>query len=276
MSQFAPRVPPSGTVVLKLGSLLYFAGTNSRGALDPLAGILPMSRSFKEMVTRFSPGKAPSHTSFLSRLKFGTAFVDTDLDGQLDVAVANGHIQRDNERVSGNPTAQEAQLFLGDGRGHFREVSRQAGVYFTERYLGRGLAWADFDNDGRPDLAFSHNGGPVALLHNETDTPHGWLGLELIGDGKKSNRNAIGAKVELEYGGRRQVRFVNGGGSYLSANDRRVLAGLGPAPRAEKVSITWPSGHRQELRDLPCRQWYRVREGQEPVAASRAAGGAGH
>src|SRR5262249_56522835 len=92
---------------------------------------------------------------------------------------------------------------------------------------GRGLAWADCDNDGRPDLAFSHCGGPVVLLQNRTQTENGWLGLELVGDGKRSNRNAIGARVELECDGGRQVRFVNGGGSYLSASERRLLVGRG-------------------------------------------------
>jgi hypothetical protein len=199
----------------------------------------------------------------LSRLKFGTVFLDADLDGHLDVAVANGHVQRDNEQISGIPTAQEAQLFLGDGRARFRDVSAQAGEYFTQRYIGRGLAWADYDNDGRPDLVYSHVAGPVALLHNQTETTNNWLTLELVGDGKKSNRNAIGARVEIEYGGQRQVRFINGGGSYLSANERRVLAGLGSAGRAERVIVTWPSGRKQEFRDLEARHWYRLSEGQE-------------
>src|SRR5205823_4924139 len=209
---------------------------------------------------RFQDASFPSGLGgpSLSRLKFGTVFLDADLDGHLDVAVANGHIQRDNEQIGGNPTAQEAQLFVGDGRARFREVSAQAGEYFRQRYLGRGLAWADFDNDGRPDLAVSHNGGPVALLHNQTRTANHWLGLELVGDGEKSNRNAIGARVAIEYGGQRQVRFVNGGGSYLSANDRRVLAGLGRAARAERVTVTWPSGRTQEFRDLEGRHWYRL------------------
>jgi hypothetical protein len=199
----------------------------------------------------------------LSRLKFGTVLIDADLDGNLDIAVANGHVQRDNELMSGNPTAQEAQLFLGDGRGRFRDVSGQAGAYFTERYVGRGLAWADYDNDGRPDLAFTHVAGPVALLHNETETTNNWLELELIGDGKKSNRNAIGARVEIVCGGKRQVRFINGGGSYLSASDRRVLAGLGSADRADQVAVTWPSGRKQMFTNLAAGQWYRLREGQD-------------
>ncbi len=215
---------------------------------------------FEESSMRSGLG-APS----LSRLSFGTAFLDADLDGNLDIAVANGHIQRDNEKFDGTPAEQEAQLFLGDGRAYFRDVSSQAGAYFTQRLLGRGLAWADFDNDGRPDLAFSHNGGPVALLHNRTETANSWIGFQLVGDGLKSNRNAVGTRLEIEYAGRRQVRFINGGGSYLSANDRRVLAGLSTATRAERVTIAWPSGRTQQLRSLEARRWYLVREGQEPA-----------
>jgi hypothetical protein len=205
----------------------------------------------------------------LSRLKFGTVFIDADLDGYLDIAVANGHVQPDNQQLNGQPFAQEAQFFVGDGRGRFRDVSDQAGVYFTQRYVGRGLAWADYDNDGRPDLAFSHLGERIALLHNQTQTSNNWLMLELVGDGKTSNRNAIGARVEIAYGGRRQVRFVNGGGSYLSANERRVLAGLGAAESAERVLVTWPSGKKQEFRNLEARRWYRLEEGRQQAVVVR-------
>jgi hypothetical protein len=209
----------------------------------------------------------------LSRLKFGTVFIDADLDGHLDVAVANGHVQPNSMRLGGHPTEQEAQLFLGDGHGRFREVSHQAGAYFTESYVGRGLAWADYDNDGRPDLAFSHVGGPIALLHNQTETTNNWITLELVGEwrtaapsGGRSNRNAIGARVEIYYGGQRQVRFINGGGSYLSASERRVLAGLGNATRAQRVLVTWPSGRKQEFHDLEGLHWYRLQEGErQPV-----------
>jgi len=198
----------------------------------------------------------------IDRLGFGTVFCDVDLDGRLDLAVANGHVSRNAAEVYGAPFAQEAQLFLGQGAGRFRDVSAEAGAYFREPRVGRGLAWADYDNDGRPDLAFSHNGGPIALLHNRTETAHGWLRLELVGDGKKSNRNAIGARVEIETTAGRQVRFLNGGGSYLSASERRLLVGLGPARRAERVTVRWPSGREQTFHNLEGGRWWRLREAE--------------
>jgi hypothetical protein len=199
----------------------------------------------------------------VSRLGFGCAFIDADLDGRLDIAVANGHINRAADDLYGAPFAQEAQLFVGTGGGRFRDVSQQAGPYFRTPVVGRGLAWADYDNDGLPDLAFSHNGGPIRLLRNRTATANAWLRLELVGDGKKSNRNAIGARVEVEAGGVRQVRFLNGGGSYLSANERRLLVGLGPADGARRVTITWPSGRVQVFEDLAGRKGWRLYEGRD-------------
>src|SRR5262249_46156546 len=103
----------------------------------------------------------------LQRLGFGVVFFDANLDGRPDVAIANGHVYRNGDRI-GQPFAQEAQLFVGDGQGRFRDVSARAGGYFRQRFVGRGLACADYDNDGKPDLAFSHNMGPVALLRNRT------------------------------------------------------------------------------------------------------------
>jgi hypothetical protein len=199
----------------------------------------------------------------IHRLGFGTVFFDADLDGCLDIAVANGHVDSEAPRKYGIPMAQEAQLFLGDGKGRFRDVSSEAGVYFNQLWVGRGLACADFDNDGRPDLVFSHNAGRMALLHNRTETKNSWVCLELIGDGKKSNRNAIGARVEIEAGGRRQVRYVNGGGSYLSASERRLQVGLRTAERAERVSVLWPSGRKQTFTDLEARRWWRLHEGRD-------------
>jgi hypothetical protein len=195
-------------------------------------------------------------------LGFGTVLFDADLDGLLDVAVTNGHVLRNAEVIENAPFRQTAQMFQGVGGATFNEVTRRVGPYFHERHVGRGLAWADFDNDGRPDLAFSNNGERAALLRNTSRTDNRWLRLELVGDGKRSNRNAIGAKVEVEYAGKRQAHWVIGGGSYLSASDRRLLIGLGEADRAERVKVTWPSGRVQEFTDLSARTWYRLREGK--------------
>jgi hypothetical protein len=205
----------------------------------------------------------------MPRLGFGAVFCDFDLDGALDVAVANGHVHRNAEAIYHVPYAQEAQLFLGDGKARFRDVSREAGDYFRRRLVGRGLAWADYNNDGLPDLAYSHIGGPLVLLRNATPTANHWARLELVGDGKKSNRDAVGARLEVEAGGRRQVRFVYGGGSYLSASERRQLIGLGPAEMIDRVTVVWPSGVEQRFTNLAAGRWWRLHEGQdaaEPVA----------
>jgi hypothetical protein len=205
-------------------------------------------------------------------LGFGIDLFDADLDGNLDTALANGHVVRNAPAIFKAPYEQAAQLFLGDGRARFREVSEQAGAYFHEKRVGRGLANADYNNDGRPDLAFSNNGGPLKLLRNDTATSHRWVRLELVGDGKASNRSAIGAKVVVEAGGRMLVRWVHGGGSYLSAADRRLLIGLGAAEKADRVTVTWPSGRTQLFTGLEAGRGWRLTEGRnqpEPAAGGR-------
>ncbi len=202
-----------------------------------------------------------------SRLGFGACFLDADLDGHLDLAVANGHVYRSSQPLQNVPYAQEAQLFLGDGRGTFRDASRTAGADFLAPRVGRGMARGDFDNDGRPDLCMSAVGGPVALFRNATETANGWIGLNLIGGGK-SNRSAIGAVVTVESGGPGRTHFVVGGGSYLSASDRRLTVGLGAATRADRVVVRWPSGQTQEFRGLAGGRYYQLREGR-PEAVPR-------
>jgi hypothetical protein len=207
-----------------------------------------------------------THTSGLgpgsmNYLGFGAVMVDANLDSQLDVVVANGHVLRNAELLDQVPYEQTAQVFEGLGGGRFRDVSTGAGAYFRRKLVGRGLAWCDFDNDGRPDLAYTHNAGPLVLLRNTSKSVGHSLSLELVGDGKKSNRNAIGAVVEIKHNGRRQVQWVHGGGSYLSANDRRLIFGLGESEGMTEVEVTWPSGHRQQYGPLKAGV-YRLHEGQ--------------
>ncbi|QEL13516.1 CRTAC1 family protein [Limnoglobus roseus] len=195
------------------------------------------------------------------RLGFGTCALDVDRDGNLDLVVANGHVMAHIDR-DGNPNntfRQPPLLFVNDGRGRFRDFSRQAGVAFQKNYVGRGLALADYDNDGRVDLYLADSGGKAVLLHNEGQTPNHWIRLELVGT--KSNRDAVGAKVTFQVGGRTIVRHREAGGSYLSAHDPRLLVGLGPAERVDRIEIRWPSGLVQQFEALAGDHSYRLTEG---------------
>jgi hypothetical protein len=196
------------------------------------------------------------------RLAFGTIAFDADLDGKLDLIIADGHITRWAREIFGDTFKQEARLFMGEGGARFRDVSAQAGTYFREKRLGRGIACADFNNDGKPDLVITHNADRPVLLRNDTQTSNRWLRLELEGDGKKSNRNAIGARVEIEVAGKKLVRFVHGGGSYLSASERSLLIGLGNADQADKITVRWPSNQTQTFGPLPANKGFRLREGE--------------
>jgi hypothetical protein len=198
-------------------------------------------------------------------LAFGTCFLDVHCAGSLDIAVANGHVDRtiDKEGNANITYRQPAQLFYNDGRGRFRDVSARAGAYFREPHVGRGMAVCDYDNDGKMDLAVSHNGEKAVLLHNESKTPNHWLRLEL--QGTKSNRDAVGARVTVQAGGRKLVRHRKGGGSYLSASDPRLHVGLGAATAADDVEIRWPSGLVQHVGPLPADRGYRVVEGDKEV-----------
>jgi hypothetical protein len=196
----------------------------------------------------------------LKTLGFGLVLFDADRDGHLDAAIANGHVVRNSQAVYHAPFEQPPQIFVGDGAGRFKDVSDKAGPGFREKRVGRGLAVADFDNDGKPDLAFSNNAGPVKLLRNATTTPHHWAGFVLESDPKNGNRNAVGARIEIEAGGRKLTQWLEGGGSYLSASDRRRLFGLASADRIDRVVVRWPSGATQSWSSLAGDQYWKLRE----------------
>ncbi|MFO0804814.1 MAG: CRTAC1 family protein [Gemmataceae bacterium] len=204
----------------------------------------------------------------VDRLGFGTCMLDANLDGVPDLAVANGHVQRFAREAFGVPYAQEPQFFLGLGSGKFQDESRACGDDFLRPRVGRGLARCDYDNDGRPDLALSAIGEPVALFQNRCGNGNGWIGLELVGDGRASNRNAIGASVRVVWSGGACRHFVIGGGSYLSANDRRLTLGLGTARGIETAEIRWPSGVRQTFKNLEGGRYWKLVEGNPDPARS--------
>jgi hypothetical protein len=205
-------------------------------------------------------------------LSWGTCFLDADGDGRLDIAVVSGHVSFlvDEDGDPNNTLRQRAQLYLNVGKGRFRDVSAQAGAYFREAHLGRGLAVADYDNDGRPDLAVSNSGEPAVLLHNRSETPHHWVRLDL--EGTKSNRDAVGAEVTLRVGGERIVRHRKGGGSYCSASDPRLLVGVGAATTVPSIEVRWPSGLTQTFGPLAVDRAYRLVEGEAGPKPPRGEG----
>lgn len=190
---------------------------------------------------------------------FGTRFADLDLDGLPDLALVNGHVQDLVQQVDrNNPYPQRPQLFLNSGGGRFREASDAVGPDFRQPLVGRALAAGDFDNDGDVDLLAADLGGTPRLYRNERGRPGNWLELRLTG--QRSNRMAIGARVEVRSGGRTQIRECRTDGSYLSAHDPRVHFGLGTATTVEEVRIRWPSGIRQTLKGVRGNQVLAVRE----------------
>jgi hypothetical protein len=201
---------------------------------------------------------------------FGTGFLDLDNDGWEDLMIAHGHVIRFPTIVgarSGDPAPTAAQrpvLLRNLGNGHYRDISKQGGDYFQRDHLGRGVAVGDLDNDGRPDLVISHLNEPVALLRNEADVGHHWLGIDLLGKGR---RDVVGSKVILEIGSRRLVRFAKGGGSYLSSSDRRHLFGLGKAERVDRVTVVWSGGRQQSWNGaaFTVDRYWRLSEGQDAI-----------
>jgi hypothetical protein len=198
-------------------------------------------------------------------LSFGGGFFDYDNDGWLDLFIANGHVYPEVEQVT--PEVHYKQLntlFHNEGKGKFVETTKQAGSGLQTPYVGRGVAFADFDNDGFMEMVVGNNGDPPLLLHNSGGNGNHFLNFKLVG--VKSNRDAMGARVRVVAGGISQIREIAGGGSYLSQSDLRAHFGLGKATRAETVEVQWPSGQHQVFRNVDADKFYRIEEGQEQVA----------
>jgi enediyne biosynthesis protein E4 len=194
-----------------------------------------------------------------STLGFGCAFLDVDLDGMLDLAVVNGHIDETVRNIRGNVGyAQPPQLFLNRGSGHFRDVAGQTGGGFERAIVGRGLAYGDFDRDGDLDLLISTNNGPAYLYRNDQAARHTSIRFRL--QGTKSNRDAIGATLRIFHNGVTQSRLVQGGSSYLSQSELPLTFGLGNEDHVERVVIDWPTGAAEEYKNLPAGKAYEVTE----------------
>jgi len=194
-------------------------------------------------------------------LGFGCSFLDVNLDGWLDFAVANGHIDETVRNIRGNVGyAQPPQLFLNGGKGAFRDVAADVGGKFDNPKVGRGLAYGDFDRDGDLDLLITTNNGPAYLYRNDQLSGNRSIRFHLAGT--KSNRDAIGATVRIFLGGMEQSRVVKGSSSYLSQSELPVTFGVEKRDRIDRVVIDWPSGQTEEHKNLATGRAYDCTEGK--------------
>ena len=194
-------------------------------------------------------------------LGFGCVFADINLDGALDLVVANGHIDETVRNIRGNVGyAQPPQLFLNDGTGKFRDVASEVGDAFARPKVGRGLCYGDFDRDGDLDLLMTTNNGPAYLFRNDQLSRNHAIRFRLTG--VKSNRDAIGARVQIFHGESSQSRLVKSGSSYLSQSELPVTFGLGQRDRVDRVVLDWPSGRTEEYKNLASGKLYQCVEGK--------------
>jgi len=156
----------------------------------------------------------------------------------------------------------EPMLLFKNTPGGLRDVSAQSGPIFSKPLAARGLALGDFNNDGAIDVLISVNDGAPVLLKNNAGTQNNWLGVKLVG--KKSNPDAIGARVTYQSGNWRRSQMKVGGGSYLSSHDPRMVLGLGARRTIDSLEVKWPlpGGSTQRFTDLPLNRYITVTEGE--------------
>jgi hypothetical protein len=213
---------------------------------NEMAGLyMPVRNGVYEDVALQAGVGSPSRNT----LGFGCAFLDADLDGFLDLVIANGHIDETVRNIRGNiGYAQAPHLFLNQGKNKFRDVAALAGPAFSQPKVARGLAYGDFDRDGDFDILMTTNNGPAFLYRNDQLSGNRSIRFHLTGT--KSNRDAIGAQVRIFHGGTSQSRMVKCGSSYLSQSELSVTFGVGRRDRIDRVEIHWPSGRAEDFANL--------------------------
>jgi hypothetical protein len=224
---------------------------------NEMVGLYRLSgKGFEDIAGQSGVGPASKNS-----LGFGCAFLDLNLDGWVDFAVANGHIDETVRNIRGNAGyAQPPQLFLNSGKSTFRDIAAEVGGGFNQPKVGRGLAYADFDRDGDLDLLLTTNNGPAYLYRNDQLGGNRSIRFRLVGT--KSNRDAIGAKVRIFAEGSTQSRMVKGGSSYLSQSELPLTFGLERRGRIERVVLDWPSGRVEEYKNLTAGRSYECVEGK--------------
>ena len=191
---------------------------------------------------------------------WGTAWIDYDNDGWLDVLTVNGTIIAQEGRAPlVFPYDQKKLLFRNLANGRFQSVGAQAGPAFELSESGRGAAFGDIDNDGDQDVLVGNNSGPLRLLVNEVGTRNHWLGVRLVG---RDGRDMLGARLSVVRTGLPTlVRRARADGSYGSANDPRVLVGLGTSVTAPSLRVRWPDGREESWPSVPIDTWTTLTQG---------------
>ena len=208
---------------------------------------------------------SPLGRSSLLTLSFGVFFFDFNLDGLLDIFVANGHIENEIGRVQPKVSYKEPPLlFRNAGKGKFEDVSASMGASFSRPIVARGAAYGDFDHDGDLDLLITTNNGPAYLFRNDGGNRNNWLCVKTVGT--KSNRDGIGAVVRVDSASGKQWNTVRSGSSYCSQSDLAVTFGLGKDTSVKSLDIEWPSGLKQSLSNIPANQCITVEEGKGIVS----------
>ena len=195
---------------------------------------------------------------------FGTAWVDVDNDGWLDILAVNGDVNQNDAALAHPrdpfPLGQRNQLFRNVG-GRFQDVTERAGKVFDLVETSRGAAFGDLDNDGDTDVVVTNGAGPVRLLVNDIGQRRHWVGLRLVGG--NMSRDMVGTRVAIvRTRGPVLWRRARADGSYGSANDPRVVVGLGESAEAPRVRVIWPSGETEEWASVPIDRYTTLRQGE--------------
>jgi len=195
-------------------------------------------------------------------VKWGTGLVDFDNDGWLDLFVASGHVYPQVDTIANNSSRYRQPMFLFRNKGDrvFEDISAAAGVAALPLACRRGAAFGDIRNDGNMDILLLNVGEPPSLLIQDASNTRHRATFRLVGT--KSNRAAIAARITISSGGMTQFDEVHGGSSYLSQNDLRVHFGLGESKMMEAVTIRWPNGNIEELKNVAADEIYTITEGQ--------------
>ncbi len=194
----------------------------------------------------------------LDYIGWGTSFFDYDNDGRLDLFVVNGSTFQD-EKNPKKLIPMKNLLFWNKGEEDgFFEVGEVSGEVFRKLRVGRGAAFADYDNDGDVDIVVVNHSGPLLLLRNDGGNKNNWLKVRL--QGGRKNRFGVGARIEVVAGGKRQIQEIGSQSSYLSQNPFEALFGMGKSSRVDRITVTFPGGKRQERHDLAVNQMVVIKE----------------